>query len=191
MRRTILYLSLSLDGFIADAQGGVDWLGGEREDYPGDYGYAAFEETVDTIVMGRTTYDQITTRLSPEQWPYPGLRCYVLTHRPVEDRPEATFLAASAEELIRTLREGTGRKDIWICGGGTVARQLIQADLIDVYWLCVLPVLLGDGVSLFQKGGPTIPLRLLRTRQENGVLECVYVRRVLPEDGGAVSESRQ
>lgn len=186
MRRTVLYISLSLDGFIADSQGGVDWLGGEREDYPGDYGYAAFEETVDTVVMGRTTYDQITTQLSPEVWPYPGLQCYVLTHRPAESRPGVTFLSAPVAELIRSLREGAG-KDLWICGGGAVARQLIQADLIDVYWLSVLPILLGDGVPLFQKGGPAIPLHLVRTRQENGVLECVYVRRKTWENGEGAS----
>ena len=76
-RKVILYLAMSLDGFIADKNGGVGWmdLANNGEAFEGDYGYAAFSAEVDTVLMGMTTYRQITQELSPGAWPYVGMEC--------------------------------------------------------------------------------------------------------------------
>ena len=81
MRNVILYIAMSLDGYLADANGGVAWLDGDGSDslHPGSY--EAFSETVDTVLMGYRTYRQIVTELSPETWPYCGKTTYVWTHR--------------------------------------------------------------------------------------------------------------
>ena len=91
MRKVILYIAVSLDGFIADRQGGVDWLerasNGEE-----DSGYDEFIQKVDTVLMGYKTYHQVTTQLSPDQWPYQGLTTYVLTHRHLDVKKASIFL---------------------------------------------------------------------------------------------------
>lgn len=85
MGKIILYLAMSVDGYIADEQGGVGWLGGDGSEPDAPGSYPAFYETVDTMVMGWTTYRQIVTELSPDSWPYEGRPCYVVTHRQEED----------------------------------------------------------------------------------------------------------
>ena len=79
MRTVTLYIAMSLDGFIADRHGGVDWLYGNTPDDNGG-SYESFAAGVDTVIMGRRTYDQITAELSVGSWPYEGMDCYVLTH---------------------------------------------------------------------------------------------------------------
>ena len=81
MGKLVLYLAVSVDGYLADEQGGVGWLGGDGSE-PENFGsYPAFYETVEVILMGWSTYHQIVTALSPDSWPYEGRPCYVVTHR--------------------------------------------------------------------------------------------------------------
>ena len=82
MRRTVLYMAVSLDGFIADENGGIDWL----NKYDGGEMYEEFLRTVDTVVMGRRTYNQIINELSPDKWVYEGLKSYVATKHPSWDK---------------------------------------------------------------------------------------------------------
>lgn len=83
MRSTILYIAMSLDGYIADTNGSVDWLAGDGSAPDTNAEDAAFFQSIDTIILGRRTYDQITTELSPEAWPYEPFMTYVITHRPL------------------------------------------------------------------------------------------------------------
>ena len=85
MRKAVLYIALSLDGFIADSAGGVGWLHGHDPALE-EGSYGEFAATVDTVIMGRRTYDQVRGELSPGAWPYEGMDCYVLTHRPAARR---------------------------------------------------------------------------------------------------------
>ena len=87
MREVILYIAMSLDGYIADAQGGVDWLGGHGEPEEGMESYSRLLQRIDTVVMGWNTYHQVTTQLSPDRWVYEGLHTYVVTHRPLPAAP--------------------------------------------------------------------------------------------------------
>ncbi len=174
MRKVVLYISLSLDGYIADPNGGVDWLGGEDRNYTGDYGYGEFIRTVDTVLMGARTYRQVTEELSPDAWPYRGLTVYVLTHRPWATRKGVRFVDGSPSKLLQRLRQEAGG-DIWVCGGADLVRQCMGE--IDEFHLSIMPILLGEGTPLFPSGSPPVSLRLTALRQENGMVECVYRRR--------------
>ena len=176
MRKIRLFIAMSLDGFIADEEGKVDWLLGEDADYPGDYGYEAFARNVDTVIMGRKTYGQIVTELSPDTWVYRGKRTYVLTHEEREDKEEICFFSGRVSELVETLKKELGR-DIWICGGREVVRELMEEDLIDEYQLAVMPVILGGGIRLFSGGHSSMRLHVKESRAENGVVCLTYVRK--------------
>lgn len=166
---------MSLDGYIADAGGGVGWLSGQ-DGAETEGSYDAFAGTVDTVVMGWRTYRQIVTDLSPGEWVYSGMQTYVVTHRALPPTDDAVFFGGSPRELVEDLRAGEG-KDIWICGGADLAGQLLEADLIDRFHISVIPTLLGSGIRLFQ--GKTIKrkLRLVRTAAYDGIVDLVYNRR--------------
>ena len=175
-RKVILYIGVSLDGYIADEEGRVDWLGGQVEAYEGDYGYRRFEETVDTVIMGYRTYRQGGMELSPEVWPYSGKEAYVLTHKDIVDRPGIHFTREPLEHLLSVLKKREG-KAIWICGGAQLVNQLMNKELIDEYHLTVMPVLLGGGIRLFEKTGKQVLLKLVSIETENGVIDCIYRKR--------------
>ena len=176
MKKVILYIALSLDGYIADNGGAIDWLGGQDKNYEGDYGYSGFIAGIDTVVLGYTTYHQVTTELSPGLWPYTGMTSYVLTHRKIADTDEIKYTNQPAHELITSLRQQNG-KAIWICGGANVINQLIRHDFIDEYHLAIMPILLGKGIRLFEEHDGEIQLHLLSSSSENGVLNCIYQKR--------------
>lgn len=180
MRKVILYIAISLDGFIADPAGGVAWLGGEDPAVDDMTGYACFIQNIDTVIMGGTTYRQIAEELSPQAWPYEGLQSYVFTSRPEPQQKEITFLQGDLPAFVRELQTRPG-KDIWICGGAQVVSQLLKADGIDVYQLTILPVLMGQGIPLFDgKTAASLPLHLEETNVINGMIEAVYTRRSAP-----------
>lgn len=175
-RKTVLYIAMSLDGYIADAKGGVAWLGGHEKEYGGDYGYEEFIQGVDTVLMGWNTYHQVVTELSPDEWAYPGLECYVFTHRQMTNKKEVQFLSGDASQWVRRFKAQPGKK-IWICGGANLIHQLMEEDLIDEYCLTIMPILLGEGTPLFSQGRSCFPLVLQHSKAENGVVEVCYTRR--------------
>lgn len=177
MRKVILFIAMSLDGYIADQKGSVNWLEGHGDDSEMRDTYSEFIVHVDTVIMGRNTYDQIVTELSPDEWVYRDLTSYVITHREVPSSVEnIRFSAEDPCRLIKSLKEKEG-KAIWICGGADLVRQLRKEDLIDVYYLSVIPMLLGKGIRLFEESESRIPLRLIRTQSYNGITDLVYERR--------------
>lgn len=176
MGKVVLYLAVSVDGYIADDQGGVDWLRGDGSEPAAPGSYPSFYETVDTIVMGWATYHQITTELAPGNWPYPGRPCYVVTHRREQEWDGIRMWngePAALVDKLKTEREGT----IWICGGASVAGQLLKEGRIDRLWLSVIPTVLGKGVRLFPELPQACPLTLVATSHSNGIVELVYEKR--------------
>ena len=182
MRRVVLFIAMSLDGYIADETGGVEWLTGQGEDAESADSYGTFEKSVDTVIMGWRTYHQVTAELSPERWVYEGLKTYVLTHRPCRSADNITFLTADPCRLVEALRSGVG-KDIWICGGASLVEQLMAEDLIDLYRISVIPALLGRGLRLFPEGGQKHRLCLIGVKSSNGIVELSYRKRELPLQG--------
>lgn len=176
MREIQLFIAMSLDGYIADSEGGVGWLLGQDGTGEQGDGYDRFIAGVDTVVMGLKTYRQITEELAADAWPYDGLTTYVVTHHRQPDRAGIRFTDTPPAALVRQLRNEPG-KNIWICGGAQIVRQLTRENLIDRYILTVIPTLLGGGIRLFGEAQDELPLKLLHTQTCNGMVELTYVPR--------------
>jgi len=157
-----LYVAASLDGFIADSDGGVGWL--DPFDSPDTTAsYEAFIAQIGTIVMGRTTFDQVLTF---GEWPYAGQRTLVLTSRPLSNPPPDTeALSMSAlPDAIPGLRAES--RDVWLVGGGQTVRAFLDLGAIDEIELYVMPVILGAGLPLFPSGGELAGLKSVGLRLE-------------------------
>lgn len=176
MRQVSLFIAMSLDGYIADSRGSVDWLKGHGDDNENIDSYSEFIKNIDTILMGWNTYYQIVTELSQNEWIYSDYTTYVITHNDNTSSEKIRFTNINPASLIKTLKEETG-KGIWVCGGANLAQQLINEDFIDCYYITVIPTLLGSGIRLFENAKQEIPLRLLKTRSYNGMTDLIYVRR--------------
>lgn len=162
-----LYIAVSLDGYIATPDGSVEWL----SPYPAeDFGYNEFFAEIDTIVMGRATYDQTLTFGA---WPYAGNRVIVLTSRTIA-QPPAGVEAHSGDIRPLAKRLRGGERDTWLAGGAKAVRPFLEHDFVDEIELYVVPLLLGDGIPLFAKGQPKqlqfVASRMLR----KGVMKLIY-----------------
>lgn len=188
MRKVVLGVSVSIDGYIARPNGDVDFLF-----QPKDFSMAPFFATIDTAVMGRKTYE-VGLRLGGT-FGY-GIAYYVFSHAlPVGPRDGVTITRESPTALIAEIRKHPG-KNIWLMGGGELAREFLQADLVDELLLGVVPVLLGQGIPLFPAGYPQRNFALIENKTySKGLIEIKYQRvrpkgkrkpshgsRVLPSD---------
>lgn len=176
MKKISLFIAMSLDGFIADSKGGVDWLKGQGEDNENIDTYSEFVKDIDTVLMGWNTYHQIVTELSPSEWVYENFKTYVITHNKHVSSENICFTSENLVDLLRELRAGKGQ-GIWICGGANIIQQLIYEDLIDQYYISVIPILLGTGIRLFENTKRELKLKLLKTQTYNGITDLVYARR--------------
>lgn len=172
-RKVILYIATSLDGFIADPAGKIDWLETNTSDEEADTSYEDFYEMIDTVILGRTTYDQVVNELAPDNYPYENATSYVLTSRPTENQEKLIFTQEDVVTLVADLKEKTG-KDIWIVGGSSVVMPLVKANLIDEYQLSTLPILLGKGIKLFTEFDSRVPLETVSSRLKNGIVTTTY-----------------
>ena len=175
MRKVILYIAMSLDGYIADKNGGVAWLAGQDAEVADEGTYSEFVQGIDTVVMGWNTYAQVRMELSPE-WPYEEMESYVITHRNEKSTGNIKFVREEPCELIVRLKEMPG-KDIWICGGSSIIQPLVREKLIDESRVSIIPTILGDGSPLFGDRETELQLRLNKTMMYNGIAELVYTRR--------------
>ena len=125
MRQTVLYIAMSLDGYIADRNGGVEWLTGQDGGADAGDSYTEFTKEIDTVVMGWNTYHQVTTELAPGEWVYEEFTSYIFTHREPDSTEKIRFVKESPGEFIRSLKRQDG-KDIWICGGADIVQQLME-----------------------------------------------------------------
>lgn len=176
MKKISLFIAMSLDGYIADSKGSVDWLAGQGNEDENVDTYSEFVKDIDTVIMGWNTYHQIVTELSPNEWVYNDLTTYVVTHRPQASSDKIHFTNEDPALLIKKLRE-EGGKGIWICGGANLVQQLVREDIIDRYHITVIPTILGSGIRLFEKADREIKLRLLKTRSYNGMTDLIYTKR--------------
>lgn len=175
-RNVILYIAASLDGYIARKNGAVEWLSGSGDSINVDNGYDKFYSTIDTVVMGRTTYEQVINELSPDIWVYEGKKCYVATTRNCKTDNRVKFISEDITGFINSLKGQQG-KDIWLVGGGKLIDQFIKQNLIDKYIITIIPIILGDGIPLFIGENPEIRLKLIETKTFDGMVELTYAKR--------------
>jgi dihydrofolate reductase len=143
--RTSAFCAMSLDGYLARSDGSIDWLkpfeGAER-------GFLGFFASIDTLVMGRRTYEFVLEMLAAGMpWPYSGKRVVVMTHRPLDGRNDARPFAGEPRALLQELR-AQGAEHVYV-DGGVVIRDFLAAGLLDEMTISVIPCLLGTGFPLF------------------------------------------
>lgn len=173
MRKVVLFIAMSLDGYIADKQGGIDWLIQQDPNIEENTQYLKFIKDIDTVLMGYTTYHQVTTELSPDVWFYEDMMTYVYTHKKLESKQNIIFTDQDLGNLISDLKAKNG-KDIWICGGASIVNQLMDLDLIDTYYITMIPILLGSGIRLFDEHLASKKLKLIKTEVFHGMVDLVY-----------------
>jgi len=166
---------MSLDGYIADAEGDVHWLEAFEKD---DYGFEEFIQSIGTILMGRVTYDQI---LSLGVWPYKEIPTLVWSGGQVVDLPDgAQGWSEKIEETVSWLKRQAGDKDVWVLGGARTIQTFLSDGMIDRMEVFIIPVLLGGGIRLFdaEDGEPQM-LKLDHVQPyANGVVQLSYKSRM-------------
>ena len=164
-----VFIAATLDGFIARRDGAIDWLSVVQREGE-DYGYRAFHDSVDTIVVGRSTYE---LALGFDPWPYAGKRCIVLTSTAREPRHGEEFFSGSVRDLCARL-EAEGARRAYV-DGGAVIQQFLAERLITELTLSLIPILLGEGVRLFGATGKDIPLELESAQSfDSGLVQLRY-----------------
>lgn len=171
MRKIILALGISIDGYIARRDGTFDFLF-----MPGDFmqEFVAFQASIDTAIMGRKTYDVIKAMGGVSG---PKVKHYVLSRTlPPGKRDGVIFANTTPQKLVDKIRRGKG-KDVWLMGGGEIARDFLKADLVDELHLGVVPVLLGEGLPLFPSGFPQRNFALMENESySRGLISLKYKR---------------
>ena len=177
MGRFVVYIAMSLDGYIADEDGDVHWLEAFEKD---EYGYNSFIGSIGSILMGRSTFEQV---LSMVKWPYSDIPTLVWSGKePAVDLPERVqCLSENVEGMSRRLRELAGDRDFWVLGGARVVQSFLSAGLIDRMDIFIVPVLLGGGVRLFREDGSDPQMLNLEHVQPyaNGVVQLTYTNKTV------------
>ena len=175
--RCSVFIATSVDGFVAGPNDELDWLASvERPNE--DYGYKAFIDTVDVLVMGRRTYEVV---LGFPEWRYEGTRVLVLSKslKQSDMRHGAELFAGSPSELVAELR-AEGLKRAYI-DGAAVIRSFLAARLVDDLTISVIPVILGRGIRLFGDDLPRLDLVVQESRAfPSGLVQTLYRGNVDP-----------
>jgi len=173
MRNVCIYIAASLDGYIAGPGDDLGFLS-MVDAPPEDYGYQAFIDSVDTIIMGRRTYDTVLGFGIP--FPHKGKNCYVLSSTRTGSDENVTYYNGAVANLLAELRRQPGA-NIYIDGGAQVMGAFLAADLVDSITLSVIPTLLGGGARLFDSGFPQCNLRLTGSQAyPTGLVQLRYER---------------
>jgi dihydrofolate reductase len=173
-RKLIAYLATSADGFIARANGGVDWL--DRPRPRGNYGMDSFFRSIDTVVWGRKTYEWALRFMGGKGVSYgKQMKNYVFSHHPPRKHPpDVEFVREPLRKFIRRLRQSAG-KNVWLMGGGGLWGSLLDAGEIDEFVIHVIPVFIGEGIPLLSPRRRTVALRLLSAKRfPDGVVRNHY-----------------
>ncbi|MDX5482509.1 MAG: dihydrofolate reductase family protein [Hymenobacteraceae bacterium] len=174
MRKTILYIAASLDGYIARTDGSTEWLHDKDYTLEGeDFGYSSFLQGIDTTLMGHSTYKAVLGFDMP--FPYPDKKNYVFSrssgHRGTE---HVQFVQEKAADFVKGLKQQEG-KDIWLIGGGQLNTLFLNEGLLDDIILTYIPIVLGSGIPLFAGGARERKLRVKESRSyTNGFVQMHY-----------------
>lgn len=172
MRKLILGLAISLDGYIEGAKGEYDWCFTDQ-----DYGLKAFFDSIDAMFVGRKSYEMMQQHESSSDVAIPGMPMlteYVFSKTLKSVKAGAILIAEDAIHEAGRIKAETG-KDIWLFGGASLSHSMLQAGLVDELWLSVHPVLLGSGKPLFREHSSRISLTLLESKTYNtGLVSLRY-----------------
>lgn len=170
-KNLVLYISMSLDGYIATSNDAIDFLS-IVEQKGEDYGYKKFISTIDTVIIGRKTFDKV--KELGFEYPHIDKEVYILTRTAKPSIGNFKFYTDDLHELVDRLKKQPG-KNIYCDGGAEIANTLMKHNLVDEFVISVIPILLGDGIKLFNKGRPQLKLQLLSIKQfSKGLVQMHY-----------------
>ena len=175
MRKIIVYIATSADGFIARKDGAVDWL--DRPRIKGNYGMGEFYKSIDTILWGRKTYEMVL-RFQKEGKEAPdmsGIKNYAFSHKPPRKVARGfEFVKQPIKEFAKSLRAEKG-KDIWMMGGAGIIASFLDEGEIDEFIVHVIPTFIGEGIPLIAPRNRTVLLKLLSSKNfSDGVVRLHY-----------------
>ena len=171
MRKLILGVAVSLDGYIEGPNGEYDWCFTDQ-----DYGMSKFFERLDSMFIGRKSYE-LTQTMGDDAIPgLPELKEYIFSTTLQHVKPGAELIKGDIETKVRQIKNEPG-KDIWLFGGASLTTSLLHFGLIDEFWLSVHPIILGSGKPLFSNVKDRIPLRLTDTKTySSGLVSLTYTQ---------------
>jgi dihydrofolate reductase len=171
MRKVKLFIASSLDCYIAREDGDIDWLFTDD-----DYGYTKFYDSIDTIIVGRKSYDQ---SLTFDEYLYKGKKVYVFTRKKVRKKnnnneQDVEYIDTNIQDFVTSLTQSIG-KDIWLIGGGEIVSVLLNAGLVDEIILSIHPIILGTGIPLLRDIQKEVNLKLENSLSfDSGLTQLYY-----------------
>jgi len=173
MRKIKLFIAISLNGKIADSTGNVYWLDSIPNPNNIDHGYAEFYKSIDTTIQGNNTYNQIMSW--GIEFPYSDKKNYVLTHKKgLENTENVEFISENHISVIKQIKNQKG-KDIWLIGGGQINTMLLNENLIDEIQIFTMPIIISNGIELFENLPKETHLKLIKTKlYSTGAVELKY-----------------
>jgi len=172
-RKIIASVAISLDGYLAEVDGGYEWIKGDGEfnlNTTEQWDYNRFLKAIDIVVMGKNCYDQQMHLDFMEQ------QILVATSKLQGQQDNITFISGDIVSQVVALSNQPG-KDIFLFGGGLLIDQFIKADQIDEYIIGIIPVILGKGRPLFMTNNPYMELKLEKYTLDQGIIVLHYTRR--------------
>ncbi|MFJ7698993.1 dihydrofolate reductase family protein [Lysinibacillus fusiformis] len=168
-REIVVFIGISLDGFIAKENDDLQWL--EETEGEGDNGYMDMYQTIDTIIMGKRTYDYILEHI--DTFPYSDKKCYVFSKSQTGKDEHVEFVQGDVVAFTKKLKHQPGTK-IWMVGGADILDAFLQEQLVDEWIITITPHLLGAGIPLFKQPRPLEDLKLLETKRYGQMVQMHY-----------------
>lgn len=176
MRKISLFIAMSLDGYIAKPNDDLSFLKTVEKEGE-DYGYTEFTANIDTIILGRKTYDYVLNEIGSSHYDNGQRDVYVITRT---ERPRAgrtSFYTGNLTDLVKQLKHENG-KNIYCDGGAEIINQLLQHDLVDEFVISIIPILVGNGTRLFKDNRPEQQLEFVSAKSfETGLTQLYYKRK--------------
>ncbi len=173
-RKVILYIACSIDGYIAKPNDDLSFLSIVQQEGE-DYGYNDFIKTIDTVILGRKTYDWVMTQV--DEFPHADKKSFIISRSAKPDKGNAQYYSGNLKALISNLKAEAG-KNIFIDGGAEIVNELLNENLIDEIILSIIPILLGEGTKLFKENRPELLLKLISSKSfEKGLVQLHYQRK--------------
>jgi len=164
MTKIIVYIASSLDGYIARENGDIDWL-----PKPSESGYNAFYKSVDSVIMGKTTYDQVLTF---GEYPYKDKKSLVFTSKN-QSRDENAEFVSDIEKFVKDGFPNAG-ENIWLVGGAQIISSFLKQGVVDEIIISLIPILLGKGIPLFKNIENETKLEFVKTEKYGQLVDLHY-----------------
>jgi dihydrofolate reductase len=176
MRKLSLFIATSLDGYIAKPNDDLSFLNTVEKEGE-DYGYAEFTANIDTIILGRKTYDYVLKKVGASHYDNGQRDVYVITRTAKPNAGRTIFYTGNLGDLVQRLKSESG-KNIYCDGGAEIINELLKLDLIDEFIISVIPILVGNGTKLFNDNRPEQQLEFVSAKSfETGLLQLYYKRK--------------